>query len=614
MAKVRRLLRGILPTRMAAIAAAAALAAAGCAQFPPRLQLPPRGPTALTGTQIATEIQGLSVAAREQFLWRELTAGNVPEHLRQLVPVTTTRTIQGQPRTAVFWCTPDYIGIGSDTDWFRMPMSPELAQQLCDSCDGALPTRRMADAVWSAAAAKLAPSPISPSAFNITSPTVFWQHHLTVEGQLQGAPPSFQRGDLVAGIKKDVVASALIRTFPGRVCIYGWHRTSGTPIQPLSKVHTSTYMDYSHGVRLVAARVEVDGVPMAVAEVLADPVLHPLLSDEGPFTSHRYPAASLEGFPVVEAFPAGGPERTEWRAKFRAPTTVTATLPPPSGDATVLRIMDPAGGTDSLRIDTGSVRNVIFQADLLCEHRPQLSADGFERIGIFVRDQAQGAFDGTQSQQGACYALTWDSHTGRVQCLSVRGGVLTDLLASPRFVTGDAWRRFRIRAEGDQLRFHLDGELLLRITDTTHPEGAFGIGYHEYFQTNSNMRGTRVDACHGDVLGGFQMGLTPGLARGSIELKRRRGIPGDVYFTGVSIPRGRFPMGPFFGLDATQAELNWQLGTGHPAFVGTFGTDGIADLTVPGLPLGLTLHAVTVMVDPSFRLVRATEPVAVTVR
>ena len=117
------------------------------AQYPPSLLLPPRASTAVTGSQLLTQLQGLSLTARETLLWHEFAAGNVPNFLRTLVPVTTQAQIQGQTRTATFWCTPDYVGVGADADWFRMPMTPTLAQQLADRLECVLPTRRMVDAI-----------------------------------------------------------------------------------------------------------------------------------------------------------------------------------------------------------------------------------------------------------------------------------------------------------------------------------------------------------------------------------------------------------------------------------------------------------------------------------
>lgn len=62
--------------------------------------------------------------------------------------------------------------------------------------------------------------------------------------------------------------------------IYGWHYPDGKSIQPLSGVHHDRYVDYSHGVRLFCRYVLVDGKRYAIDEILRDPVLYKLLSDE----------------------------------------------------------------------------------------------------------------------------------------------------------------------------------------------------------------------------------------------------------------------------------------------------------------------------------------------
>lgn len=579
------------------------------AQFPPRLELPPRAANARTGSQLRPLLGGLSLAAREQLLWHEFAAGNVPTFLRTLVPIVVQATVQGVAHTATFWCTPDYVGVGTDTDWFRMPMTPTLAQQLADRLDCVLPTARMVDRIWAAASLQLAPFPYSPATYDILSLDLFHQHHLQIETQRGGAPQSL----LVAGIKKDVVASALIASWPGRVCIYGWHQQSGVPIQPLSKVHTFGHVDYSHGIRLVARTMEVDGALTTVDAVLADPQLHVLLSGEGAFTSWRYPAGNSESFPLHDRFPQG-PERTGWLPKFTAPVAVPAPAAAPSGDATVLRVMDPSGGTESLRWSPGFARDVGVEVDLYCEHRPQLAADGFERVGVFVRDQASGAFDGTLSQQGACYALCWDGHDGRVRCLRVHQGSATDLLPTPRFVPGSAWRRFRVDAVGTQLSFWLDGELLLQASDTTFASGDFGIGYHEYFASNANQRGARVDRCHADVPGAFALGLVPGPANGTLQLRRRRGVPGDLAFTALTLLPGAFPNGWFFGLDPTLPDLVAQWTSGSPLFVAWLDAAGEHTLAVPGLPPGVPVQGVAIDLDPSLRRWLVSVPVAVTTR
>ncbi len=591
------------------LATLAALPAVSMAQQD--LVLPRRSPTATLGSQLVQAVRGLSVTDREELVWHEVLAGNVPDFLRTFVPVTITATIQGRSHTATFRVAPDYLGVGSDSDWFRMPMTPLLAQPLIERLGCVLPTRKMVDAIWTQAAVKLAPFPFSPTQYDILSSDLFYQHHLHIEGQRSGAP----LGQLVAGIKKDVVSSALIAAWPTRVVIYGWHQLNGAPIQPLSKVHVNFYADYSHGIRLVRDAMTLDGVPTTVTAVLADPVLNALLSDEGPIGNPSYvvppPPAT---FPFHDDFPSSGPELSAWRPKFTAPATVGTTPPAPGGDGFAVRVMDPAGGTDTFRLGAGNIADYAVEATLYCDYRPQLGSDGFERVGIFARDRAQGAFDGTLSQVGACYALAWDSDDGHLWCMRASGGVLTDLCPQPIHLPSTAWRTFRIEVRGSELTFVVDGVRVLRTTDTTFPDGEFGIGHHEFFATNAHARGTLADRFHADVPAAFTTSLSSGPAPGQLVVGRARGVPGDFYLTAVTPNRGAFPNGAFFGIDLSAGELLSELGSGHPVFVGRLDEAGGSGFTVNGVPPGLALYGVSLDLDSGLGVAGVSMPVSVVTR
>jgi hypothetical protein len=88
------------------------------------------------------------------------------------------------------------------------------------------------------------------------SSITMWQHHLIIEGQRKN------KKGLISGIKKDVVLSnkVLPHAKPNRVAIYGWHLLDGKPIQPVYAGHVNWYVDYSHGIRLIAQKVKIDGV------------------------------------------------------------------------------------------------------------------------------------------------------------------------------------------------------------------------------------------------------------------------------------------------------------------------------------------------------------------
>ena len=97
--------------------------------------------------------------------------------------------------------------------------------------------------------------------------------------------------DLLMGFLPDARAAeveARLEDEPGRVAIYGWHGQDGSPIQPVYTGHTDRWVDYSHGIRLVSRRVVVDGVEHDLVDLLEDPELWQLVSDEGPRHSARY--------------------------------------------------------------------------------------------------------------------------------------------------------------------------------------------------------------------------------------------------------------------------------------------------------------------------------------
>lgn len=241
--------------------------------------LPPRPADAMSGSAFAADIANLPREAREAAVRTEIERGNVPSWWRRFVDVPVGE--------AVIAVSPDYLAVGSDDDWLLTPLTPGVAQAIADRLDCVLPTARMVDAIYAAAPLKLTPAPIPPSPA-MTTAAVFAQHNATVVEQRRAALAAHPPGTLVAGHKKDVVVSLQLATKPGKVAIYGWHRTDGTLIQPLYLGHTAVWVDYSHGVRLVRRAMTCQGAPTTIDAVLADPARCAWLSHEGPVIDGRY--------------------------------------------------------------------------------------------------------------------------------------------------------------------------------------------------------------------------------------------------------------------------------------------------------------------------------------
>lgn len=255
----------------------------------PTLSIPERPSDACSGSIFTADILELPLGqAREDAIYEQFIAGNVPAFMRQLCPISTVgMSVGGQSRLAVVWVTPDYLCIGSDEDYVRIPMSPRTAQRIADSYGAFLPTRRVVDDVH-AVAVKISPRPMAPSRL-MSSVAYFVNHNDLIQEQLRerGA----ELGQLISGHKKDIVlCKALENGHDDRVAIYGWCFADGKPIQGLNaSSHNWIYSDYSHGVRLVAHKMLVNGDARSYDEVLTDPSVAGMISDEGFLSITRYP-------------------------------------------------------------------------------------------------------------------------------------------------------------------------------------------------------------------------------------------------------------------------------------------------------------------------------------
>jgi hypothetical protein len=233
---------------------------------------------------------------RELAVRDAILKGNLPNFLRKLVPVDMHwQSADGKHLTATIFVIPDYLAIGTDQDFLRIPMNLYTAASLASQLGFVLPTKKMVDAIYSQSRFHFAPQPLPPGP-QMTSTDYYRQHNRMIEAQARAA--GIAPGALVSGDKKDVVITNRLASNPGRIAIYGWQRAEGAPIQPLSTVHGASYADYSHGIRLVSQMVLVEGTLRSIHELLKDPVLSRILSDEGPIrnvwalepTSVQFPA------------------------------------------------------------------------------------------------------------------------------------------------------------------------------------------------------------------------------------------------------------------------------------------------------------------------------------
>lgn len=248
--------------------------------------MPRRKSGAATGSAFFASVGQASGGARDNLIINELARGNMPDFLRKLQPVAFRGTdANGAAAEIVICVTPDYLALGSDADFVRVPLGLPAASTIAAQFGMVLPTSRMVDAIYAQANIKLSPAPMQAGP-QMESTDYFLRHNATIEAQRQG------RFGLISGHKKDIVMASRMASNPGRVAIYGWHRSLNNPIQPVSTVHGASYADYSHGIRLVSRTAYLNGKAVDLADLLASPRYAGLINSDGPLPGRVIQLAS----------------------------------------------------------------------------------------------------------------------------------------------------------------------------------------------------------------------------------------------------------------------------------------------------------------------------------
>ena len=269
---------------------------------------------AILGSEFVQKYSRSSPGAWEQAALDEVRAGSMTPW-----PAVAVTLTDGSD-TAVLQVQSDVFAIGSLADHVRMPLTTPYAQAIANLSGALLPTPWIEYAIWRAAPAKLTPTSMVPNqGANLEQ---YAKHSRIIDEQL--AARSVEPGTLVAGIKKGVVIANFYK--PGKVLLFGWYRAFLTdkgvvtntpapdvfddgksmgaenrqPIQPKSNVHAEGYVDYSHGIRLIASTCLVNGETWETIKLYQHPTLSRLVnplaanatapSQAGALFQPRYPA------------------------------------------------------------------------------------------------------------------------------------------------------------------------------------------------------------------------------------------------------------------------------------------------------------------------------------
>ncbi len=233
------------------------------------------------GSVIYEQFRTLGPEEREALIVEEVIKGNYPDFLVDFVPVSyMAKDSEGVIRNVTVFVSPNYCSVGNENDLFIVPLTPMAGTTIVELFDASLPTPMLVDTIYERATLKLEPFNYIPRGNRNETPDLLYDHSRVIMAQIKasGEYPSV----FVAGIKKDVVISSKLSDLKRdhHVTIYGWHKLDGKPIQPVTNIHINTYVDYSHGIRLVSQRVLVDGEEHRYDKILQDSLLYTILTRE----------------------------------------------------------------------------------------------------------------------------------------------------------------------------------------------------------------------------------------------------------------------------------------------------------------------------------------------
>jgi len=248
-------------------------------------QFPERKKNSLKFSEFYKQIDTIPLQYCENKILEQLKQGNFPEFMREFVNIEYT----WNKHKIKIQVLPDYLCVGTDADFCRMPMNPQTAQAFADLTGCILPTRLLVDSIHKHAYYRLEPVTFYPVGRNNELVSMFLKHNKLIEKQLDSITKKPNRHLIIDGIKKDVVICNKIADLPKKVAIYGWYKLDGKPIQPVYTGHVNWYVDYSHGIRLINRLAFIDGKPVYIDKILSHPNLYQIFSSEDiPMNSARY--------------------------------------------------------------------------------------------------------------------------------------------------------------------------------------------------------------------------------------------------------------------------------------------------------------------------------------
>ena len=131
-----------------------------CSNTKQILHMPFPPADAISGDDFFKEVVSYKWQQRDSVAVAEILSGNIPSFLKKFVPIISQITHSaGKRHRAIIYVAPDYLSIGKNDNFARIPLTSMAAQKIADSLHCFLPTRKIVDLIYQQAKINLAPVP-----------------------------------------------------------------------------------------------------------------------------------------------------------------------------------------------------------------------------------------------------------------------------------------------------------------------------------------------------------------------------------------------------------------------------------------------------------------------
>lgn len=172
-----------------------------------------------------------------------------------------------------------------------------------------------------------------------------------------------------------------------------------------------------------------------------------------------------------------------WQAKYgKLEMADKGTTPPPSGSP-VIHLFTSGETHDAAWVGDYAWTDYRVEANVYCELRREQRFDGWERVGIFARDNGQHMLDSkTEAEIGSAVMMCYDGDDGSIRAGYAQNGSVGDFREERFKLKESGWHKFALICKGNTVEYELDGKPFHTERIPQYKSGDCGVFYNSAFK------------------------------------------------------------------------------------------------------------------------------------